>query len=78
MNFLNIEKNKIFKISFSIFHVFFTFYATCISNLKNFISRFKLSVIEVPQLLLCVDKMVILSYQALMLKTQFNLSVQID
>ena len=31
MNFLNIEKNKIFNILFSIFHVFFTFYA--ISNI---------------------------------------------
>ena len=31
MNFLNIEKNKIFRNLFSIFHVFFTFYA--ISNI---------------------------------------------
>ena len=31
MNFLDIEKNQIFRILFSIFHVFFTFYA--ISNI---------------------------------------------
>ena len=34
MIFLNIEKNKMFRIYFSIFHVFFTFYA--ISNIKKF------------------------------------------
>ena len=33
MNFLNIEQNKIFRIFFSKFHVFFTFHA--ISNIKK-------------------------------------------
>ena len=33
MNFLNIEKNKILRIFFSKFHVFFTFHA--ISNIKK-------------------------------------------
>ena len=33
MNFLNIEKNKILNIFFSIFHVFFAFHA--ISNIKE-------------------------------------------
>ena len=33
MNFLNIEKNKIISILFSIFHVSFSFYA--ISNIKK-------------------------------------------
>ena len=33
MNFLNIEKNTIFGILFSIFHVFFAFYA--LSNIKK-------------------------------------------
>ena len=33
MNFLNIEKNKILRICFSIFHVFFAFHA--ISNIKK-------------------------------------------
>ena len=33
MNFLNIEKNKIVRFFFSIFHVFFAFHA--ISNIKK-------------------------------------------
>ena len=33
MNFLNIEKNKILRFFFSIFHVFFAFHA--ISNIKK-------------------------------------------
>ena len=33
MNFLNIEKNKIWRIFFAKFHVFFTFHA--ISNIKK-------------------------------------------
>ena len=37
MNFLNIEKNKILRFIFSIFHVFFTFHA--ISNIKKNIEK---------------------------------------
>ena len=39
INFLNIEKNKILRFYFSIFHVFFTFHA--ISNIKNKILVYK-------------------------------------
>ena len=44
MNFLNIEKNKILRILFSIFHVFFAFHA--ISNINFFFLQKQLFLIS--------------------------------
>ena len=39
MNFLNIERNKILRICFSIFNVFFVFHAICNINKKNWCTK---------------------------------------